>query len=93
MIAELMIILDLLKRRADTPSSTPTPTGPTRAKTVTPGSKASLGGALNFVGPIKTITQPVIGVGLTPKEASKTYLQGGTGKPESIATKLRTGRL
>jgi hypothetical protein len=69
MIAELMIILDLLKRRADTPSSTPTPTDPTRAKTVTPGSKASLGGGtLNLLNPRAPVP-------INPERVAKRYFR------------------
>ena len=69
MIVELMIILDLLNRRADPPSSTSTATGPTRAKTVTPGSKASLGGGtLNLLNPRAPVP-------INPERVAKRYFR------------------
>ena len=73
MLAELLLIVDLL----NSPSFRSTPVE---------GSGASLGGVLDFVGPITTITQPVVGVGLTPKEANRVYLEAATGIKEQIGT-------
>jgi hypothetical protein len=82
MIAELLIALQLLRGAEFASVSPKTTATPTPAKTPTP----SLAGDLGFVGEITTITQPVVGVGLTPKEASRAYLEAATGIKEQIGT-------
>ena len=90
MIAELLLIVELLKKSSSFGRSTPTtaqpPTPKPQAVKHTEGSGATLGGFLDYTGKIEKITQPVVGVGLTPKEASEAYLQAGTGRPEKIGT-------
>ena len=71
MLAELLLIVDLLK----SPSFRSTP-----LKRVTPQ--------------ITKIVQPVIIPGdLTPKQIATSYLEASTGRPESIAKRIATGRL
>jgi len=90
MLAELLLIVDLLNspsfRSTPVEQVTPPPQAKPQAVKHTEGSGASLGGVLDFVGPITTITQPVVGVGLTPKEANKVYLEAATGIKEQIGT-------
>ena len=90
MIAELLLIVELLKKSSSFGRSTPPtaqpPTPKPQAVKHTEGSGATLGGFLDYTGKIEKITQPVVGVGLTPKEASEAYLQSGTGRPEKIGT-------
>ena len=87
MIAELLLIVELLKnsRMESTPSAVQ-PTTP-RAVKHTVGSGATLGGSNLFrLGKIEKITQPVAGVYLTPRQAADAYLKAGTGRPEKIGT-------
>tara|TARA_R110002073_G_scaffold317558_1_gene491029 strand:+ start:2148 stop:2426 length:279 start_codon:yes stop_codon:yes gene_type:complete len=88
MLAELLLIVDLLNSPSfrSTPVEQVTPQAKPQAVKHTEGSGASLGGVLDFVGPITTITQPVVGVGLTPKEANRVYLEAATGIKEQIGT-------
>ena len=91
MIAELLLIVELLKKSSFvghgvSPSTAQPPTPKPQAVKHTEGSGATLGGFLDYTGKIEKITQPVVGVGLTPKEASEAYLQAGTGRPEKIGT-------
>ena len=99
MIAELILISELLRGYS---GSTPPPskdgtTKTTRAKTHTPGSKASLAGFLKFGGPITKIVMPVDLSSYDPQQAASDYMaaveQYSTEK-ETIAQKLaRNGGL
>jgi len=93
MLAELLLIVDLL----NSPSFRSTPvkqvTPPPQAVKHTVGSGASLGGALDFVGQITEIKQPVIIPPLTPQEIATAYTEAAVGKPEPIAKRIATGRL
>ncbi len=79
MIAEVILITELLKQTVGTPISTsevpsPTPAPVPTAVTPTKGSDASLVGDLFAVGPITEIKQSFELPMITPKEASDAYL-------------------
>ena len=94
MIFELFFIMDALRAyESQTPPAVSTSTSKP-AKTPTPGSTASLGGSLGFVGKTTQITMPVNIVTPTPGQAARDYLEAFKGvKKESITAKLRGGRL
>ena len=83
MIAELLLIMDLLKANTQTPPFTPS-TKPTAVKP-TKGSTANLAAGLFGIGPITEIKQPVA-ITITPQQAATAYLQAATGRPEKIGT-------
>lgn len=62
MIAELLLIVELLKKSSSFGRSTPSTAQPPKPQAVkhTEGSGATLGGFLDYTGKIETITQPVI---------------------------------
>ena len=68
MIAEVILITELLKKTVGTPNST---------------SKAS---SPHFA---QSFTLPE----LAPKKVATAYLEASTGRPESMAKKIETGRL
>jgi len=80
MIAELYLILDLLKDTVDTPISPPL------AVRQTKGSKANLAAGLFKVGPITEIKQSFILPEFTPQQVATAYLEAATGRPEKIGT-------
>ena len=67
-IAEVILITELLKQTVDTPNSTSKAPSPHFAQ---------------------SFTLPE----LAPEKVATAYLEASTGRPESIATKLKTGRL
>ena len=81
MIAELYLILDLLK---DTVGDTPI--SPPSAVRQTKGSKANLAAGLFKVGPITTISQSFELSTMTPQQVATEYLETATGRPEKIGT-------
>jgi len=81
MIAELYLILDLLK---DTVGDTPI--SPPSAVRQTKGSKANLAAGLFKVGPITTISQSFELPTMTPQQVATAYLEAATGRPEKIGT-------
>ena len=84
MIAELLLIMDLLKANTQTPPFVPS-TKPTAVKP-TKGSTANLAAGLFKIGPITEIKQPVVLPKLTQQQAATAYLQAATGRPEKIGT-------
>lgn len=68
MIAEVILITELLRNTVDTPISTSKAPSPHFAQ---------------------SFTLPE----LDPRSVATAYLEASTGRPESIATKLKTGRL
>ena len=84
MIAELYLIMDLLKDTVgDTPISPPS--AKPQAVKQTKGSTANLAAGLFRVGPITEIKQS-FELTLTPGQARDLYLEGATGRPEKIGT-------
>ena len=83
MIAELLLIIDLLKANTQSspfvPSTKPTAVKPTK------GSTANLAAGLFGIGPITEIKQS-FELPLTPEQARDLYLEGATGRPEKIGT-------
>ena len=83
MIAELLLIMDLLKANTQTPfvpSTKPTAVKPTK------GSTANLAAGLFGIGPITEIKQSFELPTMTPQQASTAYLEAATGRPEKIGT-------
>jgi hypothetical protein len=84
MIAELLLIMDLLKANTQSspfvPSTKPTAVKPTK------GSTANLAAGLFGIGPITEIKQSFELPTMTPQQASTAYLEGATGRPEKIGT-------
>ena len=80
MIAELLLIMDLLP---DTVQTNGTPKSP--AVKPTKGSTANLAAGLFGIGPITKIKQS-FKLTLTPEQARDLYLEGATGRPEKIGT-------
>jgi len=83
MIAELLLIMDLLKANTQTPPFTPSTKPP--AVRQTKGSTANLAAGLFGIGPITEIKQS-FELTLTPEQARDLYLEGATGRPEKIGT-------
>ena len=81
MIAELYLILDLLKDTVQTP-----PSAKPQAVKQTKGSKANLAAGLFKVGPITTISQSFELPTMTPQQVATAYLETATGRPEKIGT-------
>ena len=81
MIAELYLILDLLKDTVQTP-----PSAKPQAVKQTKGSKANLAAGLFEVGPITTISQSFELPTMTPQQVATAYLETATGRPEKIGT-------
>ena len=85
MIAELFLVMDLLKGTVgDTPISPPS-VKPQAVKQ-TKGSKANLAAGLFKVGPITTISQSFELPTMTPQQVATAYLEAATGRPEKIGT-------
>jgi hypothetical protein len=85
MIAELYLIMDLLRGTVgDTPISPPS-VKPQAVKQ-TKGSKANLAAGLFEVGPITTISQSFELPTMTPQQVATAYLEAATGRPEKIGT-------
>jgi len=80
MITELFLILDLLRGTVgDTPISPPS-TKP-QAVRQTIGSKANLAAGLFEVGPITTISQPVVIPPISPEQYTQWWLDATAGIP------------
>ena len=84
MIAELLLIMDLLKANTQTPPFEPS-TKPTAVRQ-TKGSTANLAAGLFGIGPITEIRVPLDIKPLTIEEATNLYLSDQTGRPEKIGT-------
>lgn len=97
MITELLFISELLRGHlGSTPPNTVQTVKQTRAKTHTKGSGASLAGNLAFGGQITNITMPLEIKDYTSLDAARDYqaaVEQYSTQPESIADKLRGGRL
>jgi len=91
MIAEVILITELLRQTVGTPISTSRAPSPIPYEA--PTKAASLVGNLFAVGPTTEIKQSFTLPPLAPSEIATAYLEASTGRPESIAKKLETGRL
>ena len=83
MIAELLLITDLLKGNTQTPF---VPSTKPPAVRQTKGSTANLAAGLFGIGPITEIKQSFELPTITPQQASTAYLEAATGRPEKIGT-------
>jgi len=85
MIAELFLILDLLgdnvyiRTQDDTPIVSPT--RPTKQHGVTDQTTNGFGGGLFEVGPITTISQPVVIPPISPEQYTQWWLDATAGIP------------
>jgi hypothetical protein len=96
MIVELLLISEILRGRLGSTPPNTVQTKQTRAKTHTKGSGASLAGNLGFGGQITNITMPLTIKDYTDLDAARDYqaaVEQYSTQPESIADKLRGGRL